>query len=588
MLMYILGISGFYHDSAACIISEGDVIAAAQEERFTRKKYDSSFPVHAIDYCLEAIHYDLKNLHSVVFYDKPFLKFERILETVISSRLRGLPLFLRAMPPWIKEKLFVKDIIRKTLCKLAHKHNVSHSVHALPILFSSHHLSHAAAAFFPSPFSRAAILTVDGVGEYATATLGVGDGNTISLKKQLTFPESLGLFYSAFTAYLGFRVNDGEYKMMSLAAYGVPQYAEQIRNKLISIYDDGSFRLNPDFFDFHNPEQIINKRFCQFFGRQARMPQEAFRQEDFDIAASVQKVTEDILLGMARHLHAITREKNLVFAGGVALNCLANTKILREGPFPSFWVQPASGDSGGCLGAALAVWHLGLEKPRIVFGSFLQDSMHGSFLGPSYHLDDFREFLRGCSEGFYDFTDEQELVHQVAHFLSEGKIVGWFQGRMEFGPRALGARSILADPRRFSLKERLNATVKEREEFCPFAPAVLQEDAQRYFAGVSDSPYMLFTAQVHADNPDGSGLAAVTHRDHSARVQTVDKERNLLFWKLLSAFKQETGCSVLLNTSFNSRGEPIVCSPDDAYRCFQKTGIDVLVLGNCIVVKKEE
>ena len=571
--MNVLGISAFYHDSAACLVRDGEIIAAAQEERFSRKKHDAGFPRQAIDYCVgEAGLTDASQLDLVAFYEKPFLKFDRLLSTYLTCAPRGLRSFLKAMPVWMKEKIWLK------------------------VIFPEHHESHAASAFFPSPFERAAVLTIDGVGEWTTTSVGRGEGNKVELLEELRFPHSLGLLYSAFTYYLGFRVNSGEYKVMGLAPYGEPKFRDPILSELIDLKSDGSFRLNLRYFDFMAGLTMTNRAFDELFGGAPRKPEAELTQRHMDLARSIQAVTEEVILRMARHAHELTGERHLCLAGGVALNCVGNGRVLREGPFEKIWIQPAAGDAGGALGAALLGWHHYRNQPRATSGR--GDAQRGSFLGPA---GDAAEFLRREAIPHLELSDDA-LLSRVAELLEEGKVVGWFQGRMEFGPRALGNRSILGDPRRSDMQEKLNLKIKFRESFRPFAPAVLEERASDCFDLNETSPYMLLVAPVReALRVNGqtqgpvdfmtrlksrrSTLPAVTHVDYSARVQTVSAADNPGFHGLLSAFERRTGCPVLVNTSFNVRGEPPVCTPEDAYRCFLKTEMDYLVLGNCLLDK---
>jgi carbamoyltransferase len=594
----ILGISAFYHDSAAALVVDGDIVAAAQEERFSRKKHDDRFPENAIAYCLQEGSLTPEQLDYVAFYDKPLTKFERLLETYFSYAPRGFLSFRHAMPIWLKDKLHLRRSIRKGV----------QPRRDCPLVFLDHHESHAASAFFPSPFEEAAILTVDGVGEWSTATFGSGSGNKIQLTQQLQFPHSLGLLYSAFTYYCGFKVNSGEYKLMGLAPYGTPVYADAIYRDLIDLKADGSFRMHMEYFNYCQGLTMTGRKFHRLFGGPPRRPESMLEQRHMDLAASIQAVTEEILLRMSRTVHQQTGMKNLVLAGGVALNCVANGRILREGPFESRWIQPAAGDAGGALGAALFVWHQLLEKPRPIV---MPDRQKGSFLGPAYSAEQVESFLRQ-REVPYQRMDADELYPAVARLLDEGKVIGWFQGRMEFGPRALGARSILGDARSPKMQAALNLKVKFRESFRPFAPIVLQEHAHEWFGVQSgeESPYMLIVAPVlerhrlpidavqaetmrkHPDlrqrlNIPRSTIPAVTHVDYSARLQTVDAVRNPGLHRLLRAFHDLTGCPVLVNTSFNVRGEPIVCTPADAYRCFAATDIDVLVLEDCLVYKSD-
>jgi carbamoyltransferase len=597
-LTAILGISAFYHDSAAALVVDGEIVAAAQEERFTRKKHDPGFPAHAIAYCLEEAKLTAGQLDYVAFYDKPLTKFERLLETYLAVAPRGLRSFSMAIPVWLKEKLFLRRTLRKGLGAPTRA----------PLIFLDHHESHAASAFFPSPFDEAAILTLDGVGEWSTTAYGVGSGNKVRLTHHLQFPHSLGLLYSAFTYYCGFKVNSGEYKLMGLAPYGQPIYQEAIRKYLIDIKPDGSFRLNMKYFNYCHGLTMTSRKFDDLFGGPPRLPETELQQRHMDLAASIQAVTEDILLALGRDVHRQTGMKNLVLAGGVALNCVANGRLLREGPYEAIWIQPAAGDAGGALGAALFVWHQLLEKPRQTNG---RDSQKGSFLGPQFSSDQIRHFLNASEVIHEHFDDEGELLEHTARLLAEEKIVGWFQGRMEFGPRALGARSILGDPRSPRMQATMNLKIKFRESFRPFAPCVLQEYAHEWFGlgPGQESPYMLLVAPVlerhrvpipagqvslmrgHPDlrqrvNVVRSTVPAVTHVDYSARVQTIREETNPRFYRLLKAFHDLTDCPVVVNTSFNVRGEPIVGTPADAYRCFLATDMDVLVLGDCIVHKK--
>ncbi len=591
----ILGISAFYHDSAAALVIDGQIVAAAQEERFSRVKHDASFPTQSIAYCLSEAGLRPDELDYVAFYEKPLAKLDRVLETFLAHAPRGFGPFREAVPVWLKEKLNVRRRIRAELDRPRRK----------PIVFLDHHESHAASAFFPSPFEKAAILTLDGVGEWSTTTLGEGQGSTVQLTHHLQFPHSLGLLYSAFTAYCGFEVNDGEYKLMGLAPYGQPVYADLIRKNVIDLKLDGSFRLNMDFFGFGYARGMTNWRFERLFGGPPRQPEAALEQRHADLAASVQSVLTEAILRMGRELHRRTRRENLVLAGGVALNCVANERLLREGPFKRIWIQPAAGDAGGALGAALFVWHQLLGQPRTPHP---HDSQHGSLLGPRYSSQDVSEFLKTRQMEYRQFSDTAELNRKVAQALADGKVVGWLQGRMEFGPRALGARSILADARRPEMQSVLNQKIKLREGFRPFAPAVLKEHASQWFdlPREQESPYMLLTAPVAesqrcavspteretmASDPDfcrraavvRSTIPGVTHMDMSARVQTVDAERSPRFHALLTEFFQQTGCPVLINTSFNVRGEPIVCTPENAYRCFEGTYMDVLVLEDCVI-----
>ena len=584
--MNILGISAFYHDSAACLVRDGTILAAAQEERFTRKKHDAGFPKNAINYCLrEAGLAEGKTLDLVAFYEKPFLKFDRLLSTYLVCAPFGVRSFLKAMPVWMKQKIWLKDILRRELQFEG------------PIIFPEHHESHAASAFFPSPFENAAVLTIDGVGEWTTTSIGRGDGNRVELLAELHFPHSIGLLYSAFTYYLGFRVNSGEYKMMGLAPYGEPVFRDLILSELIDLKDDESFHLNLRYFDFMAGLTMTNRAFDRLVGGPPRQPEGELTQRHMDLARSIQVVTEEVMLRLARHAHALTGARRLCLAGGVALNCVANGRILREGPFEKIWIQPAAGDAGGALGAALLGWHHYHQKPRAVSGD--RDSQAGSFLGPAY---DAAEFL--TREGIpHTELPEDELMPAVAELLEQGKVIGWFQGRMEFGPRALGNRSILGDARSPAMQETLNRKIKYRESFRPFAPSILRERVGDCFELNEESPYMLLVAPVKealrlGGQEKGSGndfmmrlktrrstLPAITHVDYSARVQTVAAEENERFYRLLLEFERRTGCPVLVNTSFNVRGEPPVCTPEDAFRCFMRTEMDYLVLGNFLLDK---
>jgi carbamoyltransferase len=592
----ILGVSAFYHDSAAALVVDGRIVAAAQEERFTRKKHDPGFPSRAVAYCLEDAGLRPGDVDYVAFYDKPLLKFERLLETYLAYAPAGFRSFHMAMPVWLKDKLHTRRLIRQALGKGFHA----------KVVFTEHHESHAASAFFPSPYEQAAVLTLDGVGEWATAALGSGSGNRLTLTHQINFPHSLGLLYSAFTYYCGFKVNSGEYKLMGLAPYGTPVYADRIYEHLIDLKADGSFRLDLAYFRYAQGLTMTGPRFDALFGGPARSPESDLTQRHMDLAASIQAVTEEAMLRIGRDLHARTGLHDLVMAGGVALNCVANGRLLREGPFRSIWIQPAAGDAGGALGAALFVWHQLMNRPRAVDP---HDSQRGSFLGPGYGPDKVASFLARVGASGTTLDDEALFDH-VASLLADEKVVGWFQGRMEFGPRALGARSILGDPRSPRMQATMNLKIKFRESFRPFAPCVLAEHAAEWFdlKPGEESPYMLLVADVRddrrvpidpehlrvmRDDPDlrrrvnvvRSTIPAVTHVDDSARIQTVDAGRNPRLYQLLQAFHRRTGCPVLVNTSFNVRGEPIVCTPDDAYRCFLATGMDALVLGNTVILK---
>jgi carbamoyltransferase len=593
----ILGISAFYHDSAAALVVDGEIIAAAQEERFTRKKHDPSYPALAIDYVLAEADLTLDQIDYVAFYDKPFLKFERLLETYVAYAPKGLKQFGMAMPVWLREKLFMKDQLIKELKKLDRKFD------AEKLLFGEHHFSHAASAFYPSPFEDAVVLTIDGVGEWATTTVAIGKGNKLDIVKEIHFPHSLGLLYSAFTYYTGFRVNSGEYKLMGLAPYGTPKYKSLILEKLIDLKKDGSFRLDQSYFDYATGFAMTNKKFSNLFGEPARKPEsDQLTQFHMDIAASVQAVTEEVVLTITRSLAKEYDTPNLCLAGGVALNCVANGKVLKDNNFKDIWIQPAAGDAGAALGVALSVWYKEMGKPRKVNSS---DSMKGSYLGPVYLQEAIEEELANCGAKFETLT-EGEMLEHAALALAEGKAVGWFQGRMEFGPRALGGRSILGDPRSETMQKTLNLKVKYRESFRPFAPSVLREDVQKWFELDYDSPYMLLVDKVRKSkriemsaeekalfgidklNIKRSEIPAVTHVDYSARIQTVHMLTNPKYHALISKFKEKTRCPIVVNTSFNVRGEPIVCTPEDAFKCFMGTGIELLVVGNCVLYKEEQ
>ena len=592
----ILGISAFYHDSAACLVVDGEIKSAVQEERFTRKRHDASFPTNSVKYCLAASNLSPQQIDYVVFYDKPFLKFDRILETYLAFAPRGFKSFSTSLPVWLKEKLFQKQVLAKALEPIFGDIGER-------LLFSEHHLSHAASAFFPSPFQNAAILTMDGVGEWVTTSTSVGRDNEIETLKEIHFPHSLGLLYSAFTYYTGFKVNSGEYKVMGLAPYGEPKFAKLIRENLIDIHDDGSFALDMQYFNYCTGLTMTNSKFSALFGAPARGFDDALTQREMDLAASVQQIVEEIVLKISQSIRTETALKNLCLAGGVALNCVANGVLHRANIFDEIWIQPASGDSGGAVGAALAVHHMGLDAERQVTGS--QDLMHGSLLGPNYSQSEITKRLTAAGAVFEELSDE-ELIIQTAQALTNGKSVGWHQGRMEFGPRALGSRSILADPRSPTVQRRLNLQVKKRESFRPFAPSVLREDVEQWFDLAVDSPYMLLVSSVAAGkllaaNPSDlektgierlevqrSVIPAVTHVDNSARIHTVSKDINPRFHDLISEFKKLTGCPVLVNTSFNVRGEPIVESPEDALRCFMRTDIEILVVGNYFLTKANQ
>ena len=595
--MRILGVSAYYHDSAAALIEDGRVIAAAQEERFTRRKHDAAFPKNAVQYCLSEAQVPLSSLDAVVFYEKPFLKFERLLETYMTTAPRGFRQFLMAMPVWLREKLFQKSLLAKELKEIDPDFDPE------KLLFSEHHLSHAASAYFPSPFESAAILTLDGVGEWTTTAAALGQGSRIELTKELQFPHSLGLLYSAFTYYTGFKVNSGEYKLMGLAPYGEPKFSDKILDNLIDVKPDGSFRLNMSFFDYMTGFTMTNRRFARLFGEKVRGPEDRLTAFHMDIAASVQAVTEEVVLRLTRSLAAETGQPNLCLAGGVALNCVANGKVLRDGSFERIWVQPAAGDAGGALGAALAAYHVEFAKTRENTDTL--DEMSGAYLGPAFEADSVAERLTAAGAHF-EVCNDDELYDRTADALASEKAVGWFQGRMEFGPRALGNRSILGDPRSPKMQRTLNLRVKYRESFRPFAPAIRAEDVGAWFDHAGESPYMLFVADVREDrrrkmtadeealfgidklNVVRSEIPAVTHVDYSARLQTVHAQTNPRFHALLSRFKEKTGCPVLVNTSFNVRGEPIVCTPEDAFRCFMGTDIEMLVVGNCVLRKEDQ
>jgi carbamoyltransferase len=588
----ILGISAYYHDSAACLVRDGVIVAAAQEERFTRKRHDAAFPVNAIDYCLGEGGIRTKDLALVAFYEKPFLKFERLLKSYLASAPHGARSFTMALPLWLKQKLWLKDDIRETLD------------YSGEILFTEHHESHAASAFFPSPFPEAAVLTMDGVGEWATASIGHGRGNRLELLRELRFPHSLGMLYSAFTYYTGFKVNSGEYKVMGLAPYGEPKHAKLILDELVDLRPDGSLRLDMSYFDYVAGLTMTNARFDALFGGPPRRPESKLTQREMDLAASIQAVTEEAMARMARHAKEITGSRHLCLAGGVALNCVGNGRILRERVFEKLWIQPAAGDAGGALGAALFAWHQYSDQPRLADG--LRDTQGGSLLGPGYSDAEIGRFLKE-KDAPAEKLEPGALSERVAALLAEGKVVGWFSGRMEYGPRALGARSILGDPRNPEMQTKMNVKIKYRESFRPFAPAVLAEKASEYFElDGAESPYMLVTAPVRKErripeteeaahsfgierlNRKRSDIPAVTHVDYSARVQTVTRENNAPFYDLLAAFERRTGCAALVNTSFNVRGEPIVCTPEQAYACFLRTDMDHLVLGDYLLDKTRQ
>ena len=595
----ILGISAFYHDSAAALLIDGKIIAAAQEERFTRKKHDPSYPYNSIKYVLDEAKLNLSQIDQIVFYEKPFLKFERLLETYLAFAPRGFSTFLMSMPLWLREKLFQKNYIFNQL-----KRNDKEFNDIDKISFSEHHFSHAASAFFPSPFEEAVVLTLDGVGEWATTTLAIGRGNKLSMIKEIYFPHSIGLLYSAFTYYTGFKVNSGEYKVMGLAPYGEPKYTDLILKELIDVKEDGSFRLNMKYFNFATGLTMTNQKFSKLFGHKVRDPnKELLTQFHMDIASSIQEVIEIIVLKLVKNIQKETNTKNLCLAGGVALNCVANGKIVKNKIFENIWIQPASGDAGGSLGAALAFWHQELSKPRQIIKS--KDTMNGSYLGPQFNEKKIENSLNELKAKFNKY-DEKHLLENVANELKNGKIVGWFQGRMEFGPRALGCRSIIADPRSEKMQKNLNLKIKFRESFRPFAPSVLREDLNDWFDLNCDSPYMLLVADVKENiqikesendkklfgierlNLKRSSIPAVTHVDYSARIQTVHRETNPRYYELLKNFKKITNCPILVNTSFNIRGEPIVCSVEDAFKCFMGTELDILVCENLVLQKKDQ
>lgn len=598
MKTHILGISAYYHDSAAALVTNGQIIAAAQEERFTRKKHDPAFPAKAVRYCLEAGGITLQDITYVVFYDKPLLKFERLLETYLHYAPQGFRSFLTAMPVWLKEKLFLKTTLKKELAALSDLKQKD----LPPLLFTEHHEAHAASAFFPSPFEKSAVMCLDGVGEWATTSVWQGDGNRLIPLWEIDFPHSLGLLYSAFTYYTGFKVNSGEYKLMGLAPYGEPVYAGLIHEKLLELRDDGTFRLNMEYFDYATGLTMTNQRFAELFGSPARQPESPLSQKEMDIAASIQLVTEEIVLRLARTVHKETGNDYLCLAGGVALNCVSNGRLLREGPFKDIWIQPAAGDAGGALGAALASWHKYLEEPRTTTPG---DSMQGAYLGPEFNRNTIRQWL-DQQDIPYQELDETQLLENTSKILADGHVAGWFQGRMEFGPRALCARSIIGDARNQKMQSVMNLKIKYRESFRPFAPVIKYDKVEEWFRHERSSPYMLIVAKVQADkripmtseqqqlfgidklNVPRSQIPAVTHVDYSARLQTVHPETNPRFYRLLDAFEQLTGCPVLVNTSFNVRGEPIVCTPEDAYRCFMRTEMDYLVLENFLLDKKQQ
>ena len=597
--MYILGISAFYHDSAACLLKDGKIIAAAQEERFTRKKHDPGFPTQAIQYCLEEAGIVANEVDNVVFYEKPFVKFERLLETYLAFAPKGFTSFVKAMPVWIKDKLFQKSALIKEL-----KSTLNESVDWRErLLFSEHHLSHAASAYYPSPFDSAAVLTIDGVGEWTTTSLAIGKGSDLKVVKEIHFPHSLGLLYSAFTYYTGFKVNSGEYKVMGLAPYGKPVYADLIRENLITVAEDGSFQLDISYFDYATGLTMTNKKFDALFGGPPRKSETELTQREMDLAASVQKVTEDIILELVRGIANDTGESNLCLAGGVALNCVANGILLREKIFDNIWIQPAAGDAGGAIGAALSTWYIHHNKDRSPTKE--RDEMKGAFLGPSFNDAEIEAELIACGANFKKLSEE-EMIEDVASALADGKAVGWMQGRMEFGPRALGGRSIIADPRSPVMQKQLNLKVKYRESFRPFAPSVLREDVGEWFEHDIDSPYMLLVADVQKEkrcsmtkeqealfgidklNVPRSSVPAITHVDYSARIQTVHADTNPKYHAVISKIKEKTGCPLVVNTSFNVRGEPIICTSIDAFKCFMGTEMDVLAVGNYLLYKEQQ
>jgi carbamoyltransferase len=598
--MNILGISALYHDSAACLVIDGKIISAAEEERFTRKKHDASIPIHAIQYCLREADLAPESIDLIVFYDKPLLKFERLVKTYFASAPSGVLTFVIAIPVWLKDKIFQKNKISNVFRKMWG----SDVDWKKKLVFSEHHLSHAASAFFPSPFESAAVLTMDGVGEWTTTSLAIGQGNKLDIIKEICFPHSLGLLYSAMTYYTGFKVNSGEYKVMGLAPYGKPIYVDLIKNHLIDIKDDGSFALDMSYFNYCTGLTMTSKKFNDLFGGPPRQPESELTQREMDLASSVQAVTEEVVIKLAKGIAKSTGQKNLCLAGGVALNCVANGKLLREKVFETIWIQPAAGDAGGALGAALAAYHIMLSQPRIVDRNAL-DGMKGSYLGPEFSQAQIEEELNQCG-AVYTTYNPAEVVTRTAQALADGRAIGWMNGRMEFGPRSLGGRSILADPRSPTMQKLLNLKVKYRESFRPFAPSILREDVSEWFDLDSDSPYMLLVADVAKSkqrtmtpeeealfgieklNILRSSIPSVTHVDYSARVQTVHEQTNPRYYQLIKNFKELTGCPVLVNTSFNVRGEPIVCSPSDAFRCFMGTELDVLVVGNSYLTKLEQ
>ena len=601
-MVSILGISAFYHDSAACLVIDGEIVAAAQEERFTRIKHDHHFPVNAARYCLSEANLTARELDYVGFYDKPLLKFDRLLETYLDYSPFGFTSFLKSMPLWMSEKLWMPDLIRTELAKADGEDDERQAKKngkkfEWKLLFGDHHESHAASAFYPSPFDEAAILTIDGVGEWATSSIGTGKGNELTLLQELRYPNSVGLLYSAFTYYTGFKVNSGEYKVMGLAPYGEPKYVNAIKDNLLEVRDDGSIKLNQDYFSYSQGLRMTNGTFDKVFGGPPRKPESLITQREMDLARSIQVITEEVMLKMARYVHRETRMKHLCLAGGVALNCVANGRVVREVPFENIWIQPAAGDAGGSLGVALAIWHRYLGNPRVVNGC---DAMKGSYLGPRDSEAEIEEYLRENRLEYTKYSREQ-LPDVVAELLAAEKVVGLHQGRMEFGPRALGCRSIIGDARSPQMQSVMNLKIKYRESFRPFAPSVLREHVSEWFELDADSPYMLLVADVALDKRVAvdteltgldklklrrSQIPAVTHVDYSARIQTVSRETNPLYWDIIEAFRKRTGCPVIVNTSFNVRGEPIVCTPDDSYRCFMRTEMDYLVLENFVLSKE--
>ena len=598
--MHILGISAFYHDSAACLVRDGEIIAAAQEERFTRKKHDPGFPHRAVEYCLNEGRIGIKDIQYIVFYDKPLIKFERLLETYVGFAPRGLQSFLAAMPVWLKEKLLLRNLLRKEILACDPALN---KTDVPQFLFGEHHESHAASAFFPSPYQKAAVLCMDGVGEWATTSAWLGEGNNLTPLWDIPFPHSIGLLYSAFTYYTGFKVNSGEYKVMGLAPYGQPKYVKGIYEHLLDLKPDGTFRMNMEFFNYCTGLTMTSSRFDDLFGGPPRKPESKLGQREMDLARSIQEVTEEVMLRLSRTMHRETGAEYLCLAGGVALNCVGNGRILREGPFKDIWIQPAAGDAGGAVGAALSAWYQYENQPRTADN--VHDKMNGSYLGPRHSNDDVESRLRKLGAVYHQLDDEK-LIDSTAGYLAEGKVIGWLQGRMEFGPRSLGGRSILGDARNTKMQSVMNLKIKYRESFRPFAPSVLREKVSEYFQMNCNSPYMLLVAPVVEKrrlpfdpkhealwgidllNIPRSDVPAITHIDYSARVQTVHEDTNPRYHKLLSAFERNTGCAVLVNTSFNVRGEPIVCTPEDAYRCFMRTEMDVLVLENFVLLKEKQ